>query len=60
MRSWEDQTCGIVILVAAGGEQVGKSENEAGLRRAAFGVPLGDGENRGARSMTSSEESKGA
>ena len=27
-RSWEDQTCGIDILVAARGDQIRKSENE--------------------------------
>ena len=42
-RPWEDQTCGIEIIVDAGGDQIGKSEHEEGPRRATFGGPLDEG-----------------
>ena len=38
-----DQTCGIEIPVAATGDQIGKSENEEGPRRATFGGPYDGG-----------------
>ena len=40
---WEDQTCRIEILVAAGGGQLGKSDHEAGPRKSSFGGPLDGG-----------------
>ena len=42
-RPWEDQTCGIEILVVAGGDQIGKREHEEGPRRAQCGGPLDEG-----------------
>ena len=42
-RPWENRTCGSVILVAAGGDQIGKSENEEGPRRATNGGPTDEG-----------------
>ena len=42
-RPWEDQTCGIEILVAAGGDQIRKGTDEAGTRRATFGGPHDEG-----------------
>ena len=37
-RAWEDQTCRIETLTAPGGDQIGKSENEAYPGRATFGL----------------------
>ena len=39
-RPWEDQTCGIETLVAAGGDQIGKIEHEEDPRRATCGGPF--------------------
>ena len=41
-KTWDDLTCGIEILVAAGGDQIGKSENEP-PRRAKVGGTLDEG-----------------
>ena len=42
-RPWEDQTCGSELLVAAGGDQIAKSENEEGPRGAICGGPFDEG-----------------
>ena len=39
----EDQTCGLEMFVPAGGDQIGKSGDEARPRRANFGGPLDEG-----------------
>ena len=42
-RTWKDQTYCIVIPMAAGGDQIRNSKDEAGTRRAKNGGPFDEG-----------------